>query len=113
MKRIYRTKFVATHYIKDHKRCGQKHSHQYELKVLLEFNDATKWVDFHEIKDKVIQALVDTGIVDHTENFLGHMTCEELADLIHKNIYMGTVNMRVKNIQIELYETEHFGVLFP
>lgn len=112
MKRIYKTAFHAIHYIKGHSHCGKRHSHQYRLKVMIEFNH-NEWVDFHIIRERVTKALADTGIVDHTENYLGHMDCESLANLIHNNIFMETKDIGVKEIKLELYETDHFGVEFP
>ena len=111
MKRIFRTKFNATHYIKGHPRCGQKHSHQYELEV--EIESGLVFLDFHEIREKVEKAMVVSGIVDHKENDLGNMTAEKLSKILYDNIREEMKNLAVKNLVIKLYETEHFGVEFP
>jgi len=112
MKRIYKTKFNATHFIKNHSKCGKPHSHEYSLKVTIEFK-TDDWVDFHTIRTRVEQALADVGIIDHTENDLGEMTCERLSQLIREAISNRTQDLGVRKIFLTLYETEHFGVSLP
>lgn len=100
MKRIYKTTFHAAHHIKDHPTCGKTHGHSYRLIVKIPGNEEI-FVDFHTIK-KTVDRVVET--YDHTD--LGHMTCEKLAREILEqlNFHLGG------GIEIELYETDHFGV---
>ena len=111
MKRIYKTKFDASHFIQSHEKCGKRHSHQYELLVSL--TSDLQWLDFHTIRERVDQALALIGIVDHTENYLGHMTCEELSHKIYNAILKKTEDFQLKHVKIQLFETEHFGVEYP
>ena len=111
MKRIYKTSFDAAHFIKDHPKCGQRHNHQYKLKVTL--NSSEEWLDFHVIRERIEKALADIGIVDHTENWLGHKTCEKLAEDIYRAVLKMCHDLKLNNVKVELYETEHFGVEYP
>ncbi len=111
MKRIYKTKFDASHKIEGHSKCGQRHNHEYQLKVTLDSSD--EWVDFHTIRECVEKALENIGIKDHTENWLGHMTCEKLAQKIRLTVIKEFKISSPDEVFVELYETEHFGVLYP
>jgi len=112
-KRIYRCKFPAVHYIKDHPKCGRPHPHMYELKVTAQV--LLEWFDFHDLKASVIEALKMCNVIDHDNSILGAKTCEELAMEIRKNLIrvFGINDIPFGTIQIELFETEHFGVIVP
>jgi len=114
MNRIYRTKFDAEHHIEGHATCGKTHEHAYSLVVYLGKDDfdmggRDECIDFHDIKE-----LVDSVVnkYDHTD--MGDMSCVKLAELLHKEITVMFIDKwGMICSEIELYETENFGVRYP
>jgi len=111
MKRIYKTEFFASHFIKGHETCGKRHNHHYRLKVIID--STLPFLDFHIIKEKIEDALKEVGIIDHQENWLKNMTAENLAKLIHDNVKEKLKAFSISSVEVELFETEKYGVIYP
>jgi len=102
MKRIYKTTFHAAHHIKGSEQCGMTHGHSYRLVVKVH-GDIFKFVDFHDIKEKV-----DKVVENYDHKDLGNMTCENLSAILHQELS----SVFNEKIELELYETDHFGVFY-
>jgi 6-pyruvoyltetrahydropterin/6-carboxytetrahydropterin synthase len=100
MKRIYKTTFDAAHFIKGHPKCGKLHGHTYHLTVKIP-DKTGNFKDFIEIKE-----IIDRVLEEFDHNNLGNETCEELAIEIKTKIQQHFI----ETIEVELMETEHFGV---
>jgi 6-pyruvoyl-tetrahydropterin synthase len=101
LQRVYKSTFEASHFIKDHEKCGTRHGHSYKLIVYMN-GDTSKWEDFADIKN-IVDSYVQTKY-DHKD--LDNISAEEIAGDIAR--YLTEQSCQGK---LELQETEKYSIM--